>query len=133
MSASPGRRSVMYLSITGTGNAINVISLNTWSINKTADKIEITSFNDTTKTYLLGMPDAQGSFAGVWNDSETKIAAAAASTDGCKIYLYPDNTKTTSYHYGPAWLDYQMETTVAGPVNISGTWVANGSWSSLNI
>lgn len=133
MSVSAGRRGVVYISTTGTGNAINVISLNAWTFNKTTDKIEVTSFGDTTKTYVQGLPDAQGTFAGFWNDSETKLTTAAASTDGCKIYLYPDSSKPTSYHYGPAWLDLSYETSVSGAVTINGNFAANGSWSSLNM
>lgn len=133
MSVSAGRRGVVYISTTGTGNAQNIISLNQWTLNKTTDKIEVTAFGDTTKTYVQGLPDIQGTFSGFWNDSETKITTAAASTDGCKMYLYPDSSKPTSYHYGPAWLDVSYECPVGGAVTISGNFAANGSWSSLNI
>ena len=130
MSISAGRRGVVYISITGSGNATNVISLNAWTINKTTDKIEVTSFGDANKTYVQGLPDIQGTLGGHWNDSETKPFAGAASTDGVKLYLYPDANKPTSFHSGPAWLDMSMDVSVSGAVTIAGSFAANGSWTS---
>jgi len=133
MAVYPGRKGVIYLSTTGTGNAVNVVQLNAWTLNKSTDKIEVTSFGDVNKTYVQGLPDIQGTFSGFWNDTETKPFAAAASADGCKMYLYPSADKTTSYHFGPAWLDVSMDTSVSGAVAISGSFAANGAWSSLGI
>jgi hypothetical protein len=133
MAVYAGRKGVVYLSTTGSGNAINVIKMNTWTINKTTDKIEVTSFGDTNKTYVQGLPDIQGTIQGFWDDTDNKPFTAAASTDGCKLYLYPSADKTTSYHYGPAWLDMSMEVSVSGAVTISGSFAANGSWSSVAI
>ena len=133
MAAYTGRSGVIYLSTTGSGAAINVLQLNGWTINKSTDKIEITSFGDANKTYVQGLPDVQGTISGFWNDTETKPFTAASSTDGCKIYLYPSSSKAGSYHYGPAWLDMSMEVSVSGAVTISGSFAANGSWGAVGI
>lgn len=133
MAAYAGRKGVVYLSTTGSGAAINVIKLNAWTINKTTDKIDVTSFGDANKTYVQGLPDVQGTVAGNWDDTETKPFAAAASTDGCKMYLYPSADKAGSYHYGPAWLDMSMDVSVSGAVTVSGSFAANGSWGSVAI
>ena len=133
MAVYPGRKGVIYLSTTGSGAATNVIKLNAWTLNKTTDKIEVTAFGDTNKTYVQGLPDIQGTFSGFWDDTETKPFTAAASTDGCKLYLYPSADKAGSYHYGPAWLDVSMDTSVSGAVTISGNFAANGSWGSVAI
>jgi hypothetical protein len=133
MAVLAGRKGVVYISITASGGASNVIKLNGWTINKTTDKIEVTSFGDANKTYVQGLPDIQGTLSGFWDSTETKPFAGAASTDGIKMYLYPSADVPGSYHYGPAWLDMSMETPVAGAVSISGNFVANGSWSSVAI
>lgn len=130
MAVYPGRKGVIYLSTTGSGAATNVIKLNSWTLNKTTDKIETTAFGDSNKTYVQGLPDVQGSFSGFWDDTETKPNTAASSSDGCKIYLYPSSDKTTSYHYGPAWLDVSYEVSVSGAVTVSANFAANGSWGS---
>jgi hypothetical protein len=133
MAVYPGRKGVIYMSTTGSGAATNVLQLNSWTLNKTTDKIEVTSFGDANKTYVQGLPDIQGSFSGFWNDTETKPFTGAASSDGVKLYLYPSADKATSYHYGPAWLDASMEVSVSGAVTITANFAANGSWGSVGI
>jgi hypothetical protein len=129
MAVYPGRKGVIYLSTTGTGTAVNVISLNQWTLNRATDKIETTSFGDLNKTYVQGLPDIQGSFSGFWNDAEAKPFAAAASADGVKMYLYPSADAPSKFAAGPAWLDCSIDTTVSGAVTISGSFAANGSWA----
>lgn len=129
MSVHAGRTGVVYIAIeSATGVATNCVSLNAWTINRATDKIEVTAFGDSNKTYVQGLPDVQGTFSGFWNDSETKVFAGAASTTGVKLYLYPDSTAPTKYAYGTAWLDASIETPVSGAVTISGNFAAAGSW-----
>lgn len=133
MAKYSGRKGVVYLSTSGTGNATAVIGLTSWSLDKSTDKIETTCFGDANKTYVQGLPDVKGSFAGSWDDLETKLAAAAASSDGCKLYLYPSSDKTAAYHYGPAWLDFSMNVDVNGAVKVSANFSANGSWGAQGL
>lgn len=130
MSVYAGRKGVVYLSTTGTGTASNVIKLNNWTLNRTTDKIDVTSFGDANKTYVQGLPDVQGTFAGFWDDTESKPMTGAASSDGVKLYLYPSADAPTKYWYGPAWMDMSMDTSVAAAVTISGSFAANGSWGN---
>jgi len=128
MAVYPGRAGVIYLSTTGTGTATNVIKLNEWTLNRTTDKIEVTSFGDPNKTYVQGLPDLQGTFSGFYDDTEGKPFTAASSTDGCKLYLYVSSSATSKYGYGPAWLDVSINTSVSGAVTIEGNFAANGAW-----
>lgn len=129
MSAYPGRQGVVYISTSASGTATNVIKLSAWSLNRETDKIEITSFGDSNKTYVQGLPDLKGSFSGFWDDSETKPFSAAASTDGCKVYLYPSATAPSKFASGTAWMDTSIEVGVNGAVSITSNFVAAGSWS----
>jgi len=128
MAVYPGRAGVVYLSTTGTGTAANVVHLTEWTLNRTTDKIEVTSFGDSNKTYVQGLPDLQGTFSGFYDDTEAKPFTAATSSDGCKLYLYVSSSATSKYAYGPAWLDVSTSTAVSGAVTISGSFAANGSW-----
>jgi hypothetical protein len=130
MAVYAGRKGVIYLSTTGSGSASSVLKMNKWTLNATTDKIETTAFLDANKTYVQGLRDIQGSFAGFWDDTETKIFTGASSTDGVKLYLYPSSDIATKYWYGPAWLDVSMDTSVSGAVTLSGTFAANGAWTS---
>lgn len=130
MAVYAGRNGVVYLSTTGSGTATNVIKLNQWTINRTADKIEVTSFGDANKTYVLGLPDLQGTLSGFWDDTESKPFTAAASSSGCKLYLYPSADIPTKFWSGPAWLDISVDTSVSGAITLSGSFAANGSWAN---
>jgi hypothetical protein len=99
MARYSGRKGVVYASVNGTGDAASVIGLSAWSIDRATDKIDVTGFGDTNKQYVMGLPDVKGSFSGTWDDTETKLYDAAASNDGCKLYLYPSSDKATAYWY----------------------------------
>lgn len=128
MAVYAGRKGVVYLSTTGSGNASSVVHLSQWTLSSATDKIEVTSFLDANKTYVQGLKDLQGTLSGFFDDTETKPMTAADSVDGCKVYLYPSSDSPTVYWYGPAWLDYSLDTSVGGAVTLSANFAANGSW-----
>jgi hypothetical protein len=131
MSAHAGRSGAVYLAIESTtGVATSTIKLNAWTLDRATDTFEVTSFGDTNKTYVQGLPDLKGTISGVWDDSETKPFAGASSTNGVKLYLYPDITNSpTKYAYGTAWLNASIETPVGGAVKLTGNFVAASSWT----
>lgn len=133
MARYAGRKGRILISTSGTGTATVVIGLTTWSLDRSTDKIDVSAFEDTNKQYVLGLPDCKGSFAGNWDDTETKLYAAAQSTDGCKLYLYPSADKLTAYHYGPAWVDFSMTVESNGAVKVSCNFVAKGDWGAVGI
>jgi hypothetical protein len=116
------------MSTTGTGTAIPVASLTSWSLDMSTDKIDVTSFGDTTKTYVQGLPDITGRFEGNWDDTEATLFTARTSADGCKLYLYPSLDAATRYAYGVAWLDASINVDVTGAVKVSGSFSAASSW-----
>jgi hypothetical protein len=129
MSAHAGRTGVVYIAIeSSTGVATSTVKLNAWTLNRATDKFEVTSFADTNKTYVQGLADLQGSISGFWDDTETKPFAGAASSNGVKMYLYPDSTTPTKYAYGIAWFDASIEVPVGGAVTLNGNFVAANSW-----
>jgi hypothetical protein len=128
MARYAGRKGLVYIGTSGGGVAAAVISLNSWSLNRATDKIEVTSFLDSNKTYVQGLPDLRGSFAGFWDDTETKLFTAAASSAAVNMYLYPSQDALTKYGYGLAWLDASLDCSVSDAVKVSSDFVAGGSW-----
>jgi len=116
------------MSTSASGTAVPVASLTSWSLDMSTDKIDVTSFGDTTKTYVQGLPDITGRFEGNWDDTEATLFAARSSADGAKLYLYPSLDAATRYAYGVAWLDVSMNVDVTGAVKVSGTFSAASSW-----
>lgn len=130
MAVYAARKGVVYLATSSAGTATNVIKLNHWTINRTTDKIEVTSFGDANKTYVQGLPDVQGTFTGSWDDTESKPFTGAASSSGVLLYLYPSADIPGKFWSGPAWLDLSMDAAVSGAVTINGSFAANGSWAN---
>jgi hypothetical protein len=126
-----GKKGVLYISTSASGTASAAIGLSTWSLNMATDKVDVSAFGDTNKTYVQGLKDLQGAVSGFWDDTETKVFGAADSADGCKLYLYPSSDAPTKYWYGTAWLDASIDTGVSAAVAISGTFVAASSWSRM--
>ena len=126
--ASPiaGRKGRIYADIStdGTGNAVPIVNLNSWSLNRTTDKVEVTSFGDTSKTYVVGLPDAQGDFAGFWDTDGTQYRLSEAIDGGRKFYQYVTTDATTKYFFGKAHFDVSVSETVAGAAEVSGSWAA---------
>ena len=100
-----GRQGRVYISTTGAGAAVMVGALTEWSLDGTQDRVDVTAFGDGNKQYVLGLRDVSGTISGWWDDTIDTVFDAAASADGCRIYLYPSNDAPTKYWYGPAWLD----------------------------
>jgi hypothetical protein len=133
MARHAGRSGAVYISISGTTAAVPVTQA-AWSCNFSTQKIDVTSFRDANMVKVQGLPDVAGDFSGFWEDTETTLFTASRSNDGVKMYLYPDIVNNAgSYIYGPAWVDFSINTAVAGAVAVSGTFAANGDWGVKGI
>lgn len=133
MSFYAGRKGRVYVSTTGSGNAVPVAQLTQWSLDMATDTYETTSFGAGNKTYVQGLPDVSGAFQGFWNDADTTLMTAAASADGCRIYLYPSTDASTKYACGPAWLNASVAVDVGGTANVTANFSANGTWDISRI
>ncbi len=125
MAKIAGRRGRVYVGLASdSASAEPVAYLNQWSLNGSSEQLDATSFGDLTKTYVLGLPDAQGSFAGFYDNASDQLYTASQDGLARKTYLYPDNNSTGTYWFGTAFWDFSIDVPVAGVVSISGSFVA---------
>lgn len=118
-----GRNGALYAEVTP-GNAIPIAFLNQWTLNAQSNRTDVTAFGDTSLVYVQGLPDAQGTYAGFYDNATVQTYTAAADGLARKIYLYPDRTQTGVYWFGTAFFDYSIDTSADGAVTISGSWAA---------
>lgn len=121
MARIAGRKGRLYAGIASGGTAEPIAFLNNWSLSFATEKIEVTAFGDSNKTYVGGLPDAEGSFAGFYDDATAQLYTAATDGVARKWYLYPSLDTATQYWYGTAIFDFSVEGDVGGAVSVSGS------------
>lgn len=129
-----GRKGRVYIdnSAAGTGSATPIANLNTWGLDSTTDKTEVSSFGDSSKVYVVGLPDGSISFGGFWDTaagSQYNISTSVAA--GRKFYLYPSTDNASQYFFGLAHFDLSLTQTISGAVEVSGTGSAASSINSV--
>jgi hypothetical protein len=124
MARIAGRSGRLYVGIASGGTAEPIAYLNAWSLNFTTDKIDVTAFGDTTKQYVSGLADCQGTYAGFYDTATAQLYTAATDGVARKFYLYPDNATTTQYWFGTSIFDFNVDGTVSDAVKISGSHAA---------
>lgn len=130
MARHHGKKGKIYLA-PSTGEAINVGSLSSWSLNMATDAVDVTAFNDANKVNVVGLPELSGSFSGWWDETDGTIfdaAIAANAGTAVKCYIYPDSADMTKYAYGTAFVDASIQGSVNGAVEISANFRAAASW-----
>lgn len=133
-----GRTGRLYadFSAAGGGSATPVAALKSWEINASSDRVDVTAMGDSNKQYLQGLPDAQGSFSGFYDDSSDTAYSAArdiSSNAARKFYQYPSTNDTDKYWYGTAYFDVTITGDVAGAIETSGSWAAASDVTAVGI
>jgi len=119
-----GRNARLYLAIASNGLAEPIASIKTFNIDGTSERFETTAFGDSTKTYVAGLPDSTGSFAGYYDDTVNPTFSASQDGVARKWYFYPNHTVTTAYFFGTGFFDFSTAFDVSGVGEVSGNWSA---------
>jgi len=124
MSRIAGRNARIYMALASGGTAEPVAFQASWSISAATNKIKVTAFGDSNETYVAGLPDANGQFAGFYDDATVQTYTAATDGVARKWYLYPDTTNTAKYFFGTVLADFSAEASVDGATTVSASWAA---------
>lgn len=119
-----GRRGRLYVGITSDTSAAEPIAfLNSWSIDFSTDRVDVTALGDSNKVYVSGLSDASGSFGGFYDTDTAQLYTASQDGLARKFYLYPD-TSDGDYWHGTAFFDFSVAGGVSDAVTASGSWSA---------
>lgn len=124
MSGTPraGRnaRILVDTSSAGNGSASIISSKNKWTLDQTADTFEVTAFEDTSKSYVVGLPDAKGTVEGFWDSADTTVYNVIGSSVGRKVYIYPDAVNNiTTYFFMTAFFSAKSDGATNSATNFS--------------
>lgn len=123
-----GKGGVVYMSTTGAGTASTVVLLSEWSLDRSTDLVDVTSFGDTNKVSVQGLPNYTGTISGFWDSDSDVLFDASDSSTAVKMYLYPSANAPTVYFAGTAWVSASISVGINAAVAISGTFTAASSW-----
>src|SRR5438552_6995477 len=91
-----GKNGAIYLdNVKGGSGAIKVTDKTEWTLNLSRDYVDATVFGDTNKTYLVGLKDIQGTYAGLL-DLSGDYLINTTNSDAVQLYLYGDDTNVNT-------------------------------------
>lgn len=122
-----GKNGSIWVVVTPGSAAIKVALKSEWTLNLNRDYVDATVFGDTNKTYLAGLKDISGTYAGLLDNSGDLLVNATDNSTGLMTYLYSD--ETTLIGNGLALHDSAINCSNTDAVRVSGNIRANGPWT----
>jgi hypothetical protein len=115
----------------GTTTYATVASIKSWTGDFTRARVDVTCFNDVTLTTLPGLPDAKGTFTGIWDPltTPTQVFVIAFGDVAVGLKLVPSKLTATTFFSGLAYLDASINVAVDGAITIAGNWSAAGPFT----
>ena len=128
-----GKNGAIYLGGAKGAGGVKVATKSAWTLQRNRDYVDATVFGEANKTYLAGLPNVQGTFAGIL-DVSGDLLLNAATSDSQQMYLYADdnpftNTTVVLVAHGPALIDASVDASNTDAVRITGEFRAAGSWT----
>jgi len=112
------------------GTGVKLINKTEWTLNLNRDYVDSTVFGDTNKTYLVGLKDVQGTFAGLLATAGDE-QVNSANSDAIDIYLYADDRQGYALLIasGPGLMDASITASNTDAIKTTGNFRAAGPWA----
>lgn len=115
------------------GSGTKVAAKSEWTLNLNRDYVDATVFGEGNKTYLTGLKDISGTYAGLL-DTSGDLLVNATDQDTVQIYLYADDdpfatTTDVLVASGPGLFDASITASNTDAVRVTGNFRASGTWS----
>lgn len=128
-----GKNGAIYLGGAKGSGGIKIAAKTEWTLQRNRDYVDATVFGDLNKTYLAGLPNIQGTFAGFLDVSGDLILNSSTS-ESQDIYLYADDnpnaiTSVVLVAHGPGLIDANVNATNTDGVRVTGEFRASGAWT----
>lgn len=127
-----GKNGAIYLHGTKAGSGVKIVNKTEWTLSLNRDYVDSTVFGDTNKTYLVGLKDVSGTFAGLLHIGAglSDEQVNAADSDAIDIYLYADDGTTPFLvAYGPGLMDASITASNTDAIKTTGNFRAAGAWT----
>ena len=111
-------------------DGVKVAAKAEWSLSLARDTVDVTSFGDTNRNYVVGLRDISGTYAGFLDNSGDTMLTAAGE-DAKFIELYSDDTNNILVASGSGFIDATVNASNTDAVRINGNFRASGDWTVL--
>lgn len=114
------------------GTGTKVTQRTEWTLNLNRDFVDATVFGETNKTYLVGLKDVSGTYAGLL-DIDGDSLLDATDSGSLAIYLYADDTPATPILVasGLGFFDASVTASNTDAIKITGNFRAAGNWDVM--
>ena len=105
-----------------------------WTFSRSRDFFDGSAFGDGNKRWFPGLPDAQGTYAGLL-DLSGDLLFSAAALGSQLLYLYADSNEGASsvslyeVAHGSGFLDATVNCSLNDMVKITGQFRASSNWT----
>lgn len=127
MSAIAGRNGRLYANVASGGTAEPIPFLASFDLDAQSDQYDVTSFGDSFKQTVAGLPSGSGAFSGYYDNATAQFYTAALDGVARKFYFYPSvqgSPGNSQYFFGTANFSMSLKFPVDGPATITGSWAA---------
>lgn len=112
---------------------IRLAAKSEWSLQRNRDYVDATSFGDSNKTYLAGLPNVQGNFSGFLDASGDLLLNSATSGDTTIFLFASDGTlagdSVVMVAHGPGLMDANVTVSNTDAARVTGEFRASGAWT----
>lgn len=127
-----GKNGRIQMDPAGGAALVTLADMDSWSLDMSTDRVDVTAFSDTNKRRVSGLPDFTGDIGGFWNavasSSPVYFAAVLAGTP-VTLRLIPNILDPTTYFQGLANVDGGVNVSKSGAITTKGKWDAAGNWA----
>jgi hypothetical protein len=124
-----GKNGAIYLGGAKGSGGVKVTNKTEWSIDLSRDYVDATVFGETNKTYLAGLRNFAGNYAGLL-DTDGDDMLDATALDAQLIYLYADDgASPILVAHGSGFIDGTVSASNTDAVRIAGQFRAQGNWT----
>lgn len=120
-----GRKGALYVGLSGASSAAEPVAfISKFGIDFATAKSDVTAMQDNNTVSVSGLPKADGSFSGWYDDATVQTYTAAVDGAARRFYLYPSTATPGQYFFGTGLFDFSVTSGVDEGVAISGNFEA---------
>jgi hypothetical protein len=126
-----GRNGAIYMDPLGTSTYTWLRGMNTWAIDLGTDEIDVSEFQDTNKTTLVGLENGRITISGFHRNDEDKLYQGRVNTRAgiaSSFIIYPSTNDSPHYFAGHANVSLNSGGNMGGAVTLAANLAPSDNW-----